>query len=265
MSKPKYIRIFEHMTKSAWAHVEDASGIGKLHFFAGKFKSGQGASLTLSHFVDSPKARVLLHDIINGDDLKFADYKGNAVDGGKFESRVMLVNSSRNQQDGRLNYYFEFRRGEGTPTKTGAVKPKGQALHVIKVMFTQEQAKAMAYAVLEYLQALAVANVMLQKLDEEEAPNESPQPQSVLFDDDPAGTDTPPEDHPYIYDDGETVSQDSRVRQIFDAMRDVLNATPADKAALERWFGGLSMEQKIDLDIWFAKPAQPVTNGAEPH
>lgn len=151
---PERYRITDHITRSTWLHIEDATDIGKLRLFAGKYQRGEGAKVTLAHWLDVSNARVLFHDLSWGKAVDFTEFKGSAE--GQVTSRVLRVNTNGDK------VYFELRSGPGKRTETGAIQPAGKPTDTVNVAFTKPQVRAVAYAVLEYLQAIAVAQVLSQ-------------------------------------------------------------------------------------------------------
>ncbi len=85
MSGPERPRIFSHLTKTRFLHIEDALANGKkLRFFVGSFERGHGANATAYAFLDVDDARVITTGI------NFSGYwKGPNV----LEPRVAMVGS----------------------------------------------------------------------------------------------------------------------------------------------------------------------------
>lgn len=149
-------RIFEYMLKTAWLHVEDALAIGKIKLFAGSYQRGnKEATETAVHYVDVDSIRPLLHDLSWGKPVEFTDFKGTAGDD-SVVSRVLRVNTDK--EKGKV--WFSLASGPGKETDTGAVTPAGKATKKINVGMTLQDARQMAYAVLEYMLAWRTAQLM---------------------------------------------------------------------------------------------------------
>ncbi|MCB8944524.1 MAG: hypothetical protein H6658_12310 [Ardenticatenaceae bacterium] len=152
-------RIEEYMNKTTWLHFQDALSIGKIQLFAGSYRKGQGSDLSLSHYIDTLDVRPLLHDLSWGKPVNFVDYKGTVGEGGAV-SRVLRVNA----KDDKV--YWSFVHGPGTPTDTGAVMPKANTPDAQKqklnVGMTKEEARQIAYSVLEYMTAWRTAGLLAQ-------------------------------------------------------------------------------------------------------
>jgi hypothetical protein len=146
-------RIYSHMTRSSFLHIEDALAIGKVRLFVGKYKRGQGASSTAFHFLDVDDARVLLSDLSWGKTVDFADFKGTANGDGP-QSRVLKVKTNEDK------VWLEIQNGPGEVVGQGAIKPKGKPDASVSVPFTIEEARKLAYAVLAYVQAWEVAQMI---------------------------------------------------------------------------------------------------------
>lgn len=149
-------RIFEYMLKTSWLHFEDALEIGKIKLFAGSYQRGnKEATETAVHYVDVHTIRPLLHDLSWKKAVEFVDYKGTA-DGNGVESRVLRVNSDKEKD----KVWFSLASGPGNETTTGAITPNGKATKKINVGMTTDDARQMAYAVLEYMTAWRTAKLM---------------------------------------------------------------------------------------------------------
>ncbi len=179
-------RIYEYMTKATWLHAEAATNIGKIRLFAGSYQRGQGAKQNTACFLDIADARVLFSDLSWGKRVKFVDYKGSTS--GNVISRVLRINTDKTGD----KIYFELSSGPGRASDTGAVMPAGDPTVKINVGMTINDARKLAYAVLEYLLAHAVLQQMDSAEDEETrrtepaetavSPPPSPNPLSDLTD-----------------------------------------------------------------------------------
>lgn len=149
-------RILEYMTKTTWLHFEDTLDYidrqerpkPKIRLFAGRYQRGQGSQDQAYHFIDADDARVLFNDLAWGKKVKFTDYKGS--NGQEVISRVLNVNST---DDGKV--YFQLSSGPGRASNTGAVMPNGPATTKVNVGMTMTDARKIAWAVLEHMQAHA--------------------------------------------------------------------------------------------------------------
>lgn len=142
-------RIYSHVTRSKWLHVEDALDIGKLRLFAGDYVKGQGAKATAAHYLDLADARVLFSDLAWGKPVDFAEFKGTA-NGGQAISRVLKVRTNGDKT------WFRQENGPGQVIGQGAVKPAGKPEAVINVPLTTWEARKLALTVLAHVDAWAV-------------------------------------------------------------------------------------------------------------
>jgi len=154
MSEKRY-RLYEYMTRTKWLHVEDALSIGKLRLFAGSYKRGQGAQMTAFHFIDLADARVLFSDLAQGAPVDYCDFKDTTNSEGP-QSRVFKVKASGNGD----KVWFRLENGPGEVIGQGAVKPKGTPEAVVNIPFETWEARKLALAILSYLQAGEVLDVM---------------------------------------------------------------------------------------------------------
>ncbi len=109
-------RIASAVTKRAFMHLELAEDIGKVRFFTGTYKSGQGMQASVTHYMDADAAFVVFHDILAGNMGQYREYKGSKRNG-EVVSRVLNINAREG------NVYFEFVSGPGRETETGAIMP----------------------------------------------------------------------------------------------------------------------------------------------
>lgn len=151
-------RIYDYINKTTFLHIQDALGIMKVQLFAGKYRGGAGAELTLSHYVDLRAIRPLLHDLAWGKPVKFTDFKGTAKEDGSAESRVLSVNTKEDV------VYWQLRNGPGQVIGQGAVKPDRSApktaFQQVAVRMTRQEARQAAYSTLEYLAAWRTAQLL---------------------------------------------------------------------------------------------------------
>jgi hypothetical protein len=118
-----------------------------LRLFAGSYQRGQGAQVTAYHYLDVADARVLFADVASGAAVDYCDFKGTPNSEGP-QSRVFKVKSQRN--GGKV--WFRLENGPGEP----------QA--VVNIPFESWEARKLALAVLSYLQAAEVLDIMLRQL-----------------------------------------------------------------------------------------------------
>lgn len=148
------VRIHSHVTQSRFLHVEDALGIGKIRLFAGTYRRGEGLEQHSHHFVDIADARIVCDALAKGEpDFAYREYKGTPTDTGAV-SRVLSV-----QVKGE-SVYVELKSGPGKLTPTGAVTPAGKASVEVNVGFKLYEARRMGAAVLAYLRAWDVMQML---------------------------------------------------------------------------------------------------------
>lgn len=154
------VRIYSHLTRSRFLHVEDSLAIGKIRLFAGIFERGSDKGLIRHaiHYVDIADARVLFGALARGEpDFNYREFKGTPTDSGAV-SRVLSV-----QVKGE-NVYVELKNGPGNLTPTGAVTPAGKAARgaraEVNVGFKLYEARRMSAAVLAYLHAWDVIQML---------------------------------------------------------------------------------------------------------
>ena len=139
-------RVYSHLTRLRFLHIEDALAIGKLRLFVGEYKRGKGASSTAFHFLDVDDARVLLSDLAWSKAVDFADYKGTSNGDGP-QSRVLKIKTNGDK------VWLEVQNGPGEVVGEGAIKPKGKPDAAVSVPLTTWEARKLAFAVLAYVQA----------------------------------------------------------------------------------------------------------------
>ncbi|MCB8986731.1 MAG: hypothetical protein H6661_03155 [Ardenticatenaceae bacterium] len=174
-SQNQNFRIYEYMTRTTWLHAQDAlhftkengEPIPKLQLFAGLYRQGEGANSQISHWLDAADARVLFADLSWGKAVDFIDYKGS--NGQQPISRVLRVNA----KDDKV--YFQLTEGPGKATTTGAITPAGPVETKINVGMTKNDARKMAYAILEHMQAYATALAVIRNMP---APRREPSAQA---------------------------------------------------------------------------------------
>ena len=153
------VRIHSHMTQSRFLHVEDALGIGKIRLFAGTYERQRGLIQHTAHFLDIADARVVFGALARAEpDFNYREYKGTPTDTGAV-SRVLSV-----QVKGE-NVYVELKSGPGKLTPTGAVTPAGKATVEVNVGLKLHEARRLAAAVLAYLRAWDVLQMLAYRDD----------------------------------------------------------------------------------------------------
>lgn len=151
---PDRVRIFSHITRTRFLHLEDSLEIGKIRFFVGEYQRGQGSQATAYHFLDADDTRPLMADLSWSKATDFVDYKGSA-NGQQPISRVLKV---KGPKDGK--YWLEIQNGPGEIIGAGAVKPAGEPDASISIALTVWEARKMALAVTEYMAAYRVATLL---------------------------------------------------------------------------------------------------------
>jgi hypothetical protein len=153
MTEQQHYRIYSHITKTSFLHVEDALDIGKLRIFAGLYKRGNGSSQLTAHWLDLADARVLLNDLAWGKTVDYCEFKGSPGD--PPTSRVLKVKSND-------KVWFRLETGPGQVIGEGAIKPAGKPVTEINVPFTPWEARKLALATLSYCQAWETARLVRQ-------------------------------------------------------------------------------------------------------
>ena len=148
MEKIERYRIYSHLTRTRFLHIEDCLDIGKLRLFAGEYQRGQGASVTAAHYLDVADARVLFNDMAWGKRLDYREYKG--TNGDKPTSRVLKVKRNGDK------VWIRLESGPGEVVGEGAIKPAGEPEVVVNIPLTVWEARRMAFAVLAHLAAWEV-------------------------------------------------------------------------------------------------------------
>jgi len=140
-------RIFSHLTRTRFLHIEDSLERGKLRFFIGSFEKGKGASSTAYAFMDVEDARVVLSDLSWGKPMEFVDFKGGRDGRHALISRVLKIETKAGK------VWVEVQNGPGQELGEGAVKPDGFPSAMISIPLTVFEGRKLAHACLAYLQA----------------------------------------------------------------------------------------------------------------
>lgn len=166
-TQPDRPRIFSHITRSRFLHVEDALEIAKIRLFIGAYQRGKGAQSTAYHFLDLDDARPLTADMAWNRPTDFVDYKGTAGD--HPTSRVLKV---KGPKDGK--FWLEIQNGPGEIVGEGAIKPKGaaEAKVSISIPMTIWENRKLALAIQEYLLAYRVKTMISSRPQAKRDPEE---------------------------------------------------------------------------------------------
>lgn len=158
IAPPARIRIHSFISPTHFLHVEDATAIGKVRLFAGTYRPGTGATITLHHFIDLPDMRVLCHAIISKTfGYNYTESKGTLHDHRHATSRVLRLHTRPDE------VWLELTTSPGTLTRTGTIVPDAQArdraLHV-NVPLTWHNAQALAHTVYTFLHAWDIVRAL---------------------------------------------------------------------------------------------------------
>jgi hypothetical protein len=140
------VRIFSHITKTRFLHIEDSLRMGKLRFFMGTYERGQGAGATAYAFLDLLDARVILSDMSWGRAVDFKDFKGGRDASGDLIARVLKI-QTREQK-----YWIELQNGPGAELGEGIIKPC-DTLTEVSMPLTTFEGRKLAHACLAYIAA----------------------------------------------------------------------------------------------------------------
>lgn len=154
---PTRVRLYSHVTKTRFLHIEDALNIGKVRLFGGTYSRGQGMSDHTSHYLDVSDARIVFYALLNSEQgFSYKEYKGTPPPSPKQPalSRVLSVVVKGD------NVYIELKSGPGRLTPTGAITPDGRAQTEVNVSFRLHEARRLAAEVLAYLHAWDVYRMM---------------------------------------------------------------------------------------------------------
>jgi hypothetical protein len=156
--KPLNYRIVRHVTKTRILTIEDALAFGKVKVDIVHYGKA-GIEAAGVHYLDAQVAALLFFDILQVEPLRWqdwTDYKGTQAEG-ELQARVFnfqLLEAST----ARNPLKFSIWNGPGVATATGAVKPKsGEEGTKVAVLLTWKDARAIALAVLQHIQAWQAA------------------------------------------------------------------------------------------------------------
>jgi len=141
------VRIFSHITRTRFFHIEDSLERRKLRFFVGSFERGHGANNTAYAFLDVDDARVVMNDLAWGKQVDFVDHKGGMDANQLAVARVLKIKTKEER------VWVEVHNGPGEEMFEGAIKPVGKPYAEISVPLTIFEARKMGFACLAYLQA----------------------------------------------------------------------------------------------------------------
>lgn len=154
--KPRQFRIYRLVTKTRILTVEDALKLGKIAFSLTEYKKGQGAAVSVTHYMDHQRAALLAFDILHRPVANpwwhaQTEYKGTPK-GSEMEARTMtleLVEGTANP------IRLTITNGPGEPAGTaGAIKPKtGSPQAKVVTLLSWEHARAMSLAILMHVQS----------------------------------------------------------------------------------------------------------------
>lgn len=151
------VRLYSHVTKTRFLHVEDALSLGKVRLFAGTYSRGQGMSGHTSHYLDLADARIVFHALLHGEQgFTYKEYKGTPSSS-PTQAAVSRVLSVAVKGD---NVYIELKSGPGQLTPTGAITPNGRAETEVNVSFKVHEARRLAAEVLAYIHAWDVCRLI---------------------------------------------------------------------------------------------------------
>jgi len=154
-------RIYSHLTRTRFLHIEDSLERGKLRFFIGSFERGKGSSSMAYAFLDVDDARVVFSDMAWGKPVEFIDFKGGRDS--RFHaliSRVLKIDTKAGMPREASAVWIEVQNGPGQQLGDGAVKPDGLPSLAISIPLTIFEARTLAFACLAYMQAWDVARLV---------------------------------------------------------------------------------------------------------
>lgn len=146
---PERNRLFSHLTRTRFLHIEDALERRKLRFFMGSFERGKGSNQTAYAFVDVDEMRVILHDLADGLPVDYSSFAGGKTNADLIISRVVKMRT----KDGQV--WIQVQNGPGVH-QGGVVKPNGRPAVEISVPMTIFEARKLGHACLAYLQTADV-------------------------------------------------------------------------------------------------------------
>jgi hypothetical protein len=148
-------RIFSHLTRTRFLHIEDSLERGKLRFFMGAFERGKGSSGIAYAFLGVDDARVVFNDMALGKPVEFVDYKGGKDGHDGVISRVLKIQTQEKQT------WIQVANGPGQRLNDGAIKPHGKPNVEISIPLTIFEGRKLAFACLSYMQAWEISKAIL--------------------------------------------------------------------------------------------------------
>ena len=166
-------RIFSHLTRTRFLHIEDSLERGKLRFFIGSYERGKGTGDqgTAYAFLDVDDARVIMSDLAWGKVIKFVDHKGGKDGNGVTISRVLKIDTTHAPGHGAAEddkVWINVQNGAGQELGDGAVKPRGKPSAEISIPLTVFEARKLGFACLAYIHAWDVRKIFLTTKDAKE-------------------------------------------------------------------------------------------------
>jgi hypothetical protein len=155
MNQPERPRLFSHITRTRFLHIEDALANGrKLRFFVWSFERGHGANTTAYAFLDLDAGRVIMHDLAWGRAVNHTGYGGGRDSNDAVISRVLKIQTKEDK------LWVQVENGTGEEVYGGITKPKGEPFAEVPVPLTVLDGRKMGYACLAYLQAWDVVQML---------------------------------------------------------------------------------------------------------
>ncbi len=153
-------RIFSLVTNRAILHLEDALAIGKVKFFMVAYQRGQGASATVTHYVDVDDARVLAAELATGRlAQRYVEYKGSPTGReGQPLSRVLRVGDRGDKPNRPV--VIQVQNGPGQLMGEGAIKPAGDPDAEVTIFLTRWEARRLGHALQHYILAWETARML---------------------------------------------------------------------------------------------------------
>jgi hypothetical protein len=142
-------RLFSHLTRTRFLHIEDALEREKLRFFVGSFERGQGSNQTAYAFMDIEEARVILSDLADGKPVDYSSFAGGKTGRDLIISRVIKI---RTHED---KVWIQVQNGPGVH-QGGVIKPNGRPAAEISIPLTVFEGRKLGHACLAYLMAWEV-------------------------------------------------------------------------------------------------------------
>lgn len=239
--KPKYrprnYRIISHRTRKRILHVEDALELERVRLEMWDYSKGAGAKGNVDAYLDLHTARLLASELAAGrlTDMDGHQQMGGGVVQGEVVSRILLTENTDTKNPIRIT----IRNGPGIRKPGGLISPaKGQATVSLSVLLSTFDARRIGLAILEHLQAWAVATYGSRISAGTWQPNGQTGSTSE------GGVELQAEDSDagsalggttLLYGNGDPVSDNPAEIQAFNAFRRAKNELPPDVDALRIW------------------------------